>query len=132
MRQKKLLKRMKRLLRGAVLWSMIAGVSLASFSQGIALAETRQLPWAAREIWRVSQGYHEHVPNSPADDSYAIDFVPEPGKSSIGVHAVKSGMAQAFVGSSTETIPGYCADYKAQNRLKCAMDCTSSVYHHQI
>ena len=110
MRRTKLLKRIRRLLHGAVLWGMIAGVSLASFSQGIALAETRQLPWAAGEIWAVSQGYHEHVPNSPADDSYAIDFVNVPGKSSIGIHAAKSGMAQAFVGSSTEAMPQFCSD----------------------
>lgn len=72
----------------------------------MASAQTRQLPWRVGEVWQVTQEYHEHDPNPPTTDRYALDFVPT-GISS-AVHATRDGTAWAVIGSVSEPRPSYC------------------------
>jgi murein DD-endopeptidase MepM/ murein hydrolase activator NlpD len=77
-------------------------------------AQYVQLPWRAGEVWRVTQGYHKHIPRSAADDCYAIDFVPLPSESK-SVLAMRGGIAVAEVGTPDEKRPAWCPSYARWN-----------------
>jgi len=73
-----------------------------------------QLPWQAGDVWKVTQGYHEHQPGSREDDCYAIDFAPLPGQSK-SVYAMRGGKAVARVGQENAKRPDWCPSYAKWN-----------------
>ena len=111
--KRKLVKRMRRSLHGAVLWSMISGMTLASVAQA-----NIQLPFEPGRSWYVCKGYNiEGYANDPHFGNPVMDLTVAPNAR--GLNGCGLGPDASSGQSVLAPIAGKVTWFKNRNDMVC-------------